>query len=61
MIAMAFALSRPVHGNIELGASASVPMQATLEQLRNGRTPKVVIWEIVERGLFSAFWLDPKL
>ncbi|MFT4516043.1 MAG: alginate O-acetyltransferase complex protein AlgJ [Planctomycetota bacterium] len=61
MIAMAIALSRPVQGNIELGAAASVPMQATLEQMRNGRTPKVVIWEIVERGMFSEFWLNPKL
>jgi hypothetical protein len=61
MTAVTFALGRPLHANIELGAASTEPMQATLEQLRNGRTPKLVIWEIVERGFFTEAWIDPIL
>ena len=61
MVAIAIALGRSVRANLDFGAGASVPMQATLAELRQGKQPKVVIWEMVERGLFEEFWLDPKL
>jgi hypothetical protein len=61
MNALMFTLGRPVHANIELGAASTEPMLTTLEQLRNGRKTKVVIWEIVERGFFSESWKTPSL
>lgn len=61
MNALMFTLGRPVHANIELGAASTEPMLTTLEQLRNGRKSKVVIWEIVERGFFSESWKTPSL
>jgi len=61
MIALSFGLARSVRANIIRGAAGILPLQATLEQLRPGQKAKVVVWEIVERGLFEGFWLDPKL
>lgn len=63
MAATSFALGRPVRAIITRGAAGILPLQRALADLRDGKigNAKVVIWEIVERGLFEGFWLDPKL
>lgn len=60
-VATTIALGRPVHAVNTLGANGLESMREVLALLRSGRKPKVVIWEIVERGLFEAQWRDPKL
>jgi alginate O-acetyltransferase complex protein AlgJ len=61
MVSLSLALSRPVRANIIRGAAGILPLQASLAELRAGTKAKVVVWELVERGLFEGFWLDPKL
>ncbi|MFN3241897.1 MAG: alginate O-acetyltransferase AlgX-related protein [Planctomycetota bacterium] len=61
MVAVSFALGRPVYGIIERGAPGIAPMQAALREIEAGARPKVVVWEIVERGFFTGQWLEPPL
>ena len=61
MVGLSIALARSVRANIIRGAAGILPLKATLAELRRGTKAKVVVWEIVERGLFEGFWLDPKL
>ena len=61
MNALSLGLGRPVRATIIRGAAGILPLKASLKELRQGTKAKVVVWEIVERGLFEGFWLDPKL
>lgn len=61
MVALSFGLGRPVRATIVHGAAGILPLKEVMTELRQGTTAKVVVWEIVERGLFEGFWLDPKL
>lgn len=61
MVALSLGLSRPVRATIVRGAAGILPLKKALPELREGTKAKVVVWEIVERGLFEGFWLDPKL
>ncbi len=61
MIAVAIALGRPLRDNSVRGSNGLASIKKTLEQLRSGQKPKLVIWELVERGLFEPVWADPKL
>lgn len=56
MKALSFALGRPVRAFIERGASGVSPMQKALQAIDDGLRPKVVVWEIVERGTVGAAW-----
>jgi len=59
--ALAFHLGRPVRGVIIRGAQGMLPLRAALDELRSGTRAKVVVWELVERGMFQGAWLDPEL
>ena len=59
--ALSLHLGRPVRGVIIRGAQGMKPLQAALDELRAGTRAKVVVWELVERGMFQGAWLDPKL
>lgn len=61
MVAVTMGLGRPVHLITNSGATGLGPIRNALKLLRSGKKPKLVIWEIVERGLFDAAWQDPKL
>lgn len=61
LTALTFALGRPVRATIIHGAAGILPLKEVMTELRQGTRAKVVVWEIVERGLFNGFWLDPKL
>jgi hypothetical protein len=37
------------------------PLRQALDELRAGTAAKVVVWELVERGLFDPVWRAPKL
>jgi len=56
--ALMLALGRPVRMVQENGAAGIVPMTSLLEQLEQPGAvlPKVVVWEVVERGLFEPTW-----
>lgn len=60
--ALMLALGRPIRMVQENGAASITPMRRALAELREpGRPrPKLVIWEIVERGFFEEPWRDPK-
>lgn len=60
--ALAFALGRPVYGRLQNGASALPPMRTALREIERGEVlPKVVVWQIVERGLRDAPWRSGEL
>lgn len=61
MVALSIGLARSVRANIIRGAAGILPLRATLDEMQIGTKAKVVVWEVVERGLFEGFWLDPKL
>ncbi|MCA8950955.1 MAG: hypothetical protein KDE27_15735 [Planctomycetes bacterium] len=54
--ALALALGRPVRAVIGFGASGFNGLHDLRDELREGTRAKVVVWEIVERGLFEARW-----
>jgi alginate O-acetyltransferase complex protein AlgJ len=56
--ALMLALGRPVRMVQENGATGIVPMTRLLEQLEQpgALLPKLVVWEVVERGLFEPSW-----
>ena len=59
MQALAFALGRPTRAFVERGASGVSPMKKALAAVENGLRPKVVVWEIVERGTVAKIWAEP--
>jgi hypothetical protein len=59
--ALAFALARPVRAVLEPGASGLPALHEVAEELRLGTRARVVVWEVVERGLFEADWADEVL
>lgn len=59
--ALMLALGRPVRGIIVRGPEGLLPLRAALPELRRGTQARIVVWEMVERGLFEGAWLDPKL
>ena len=61
--ALMLALGRPVRLVQESGAASLRPMRRLLGELAEpGRPrPKLVVWEIVERGLLEGDWGEPKL
>jgi len=59
--ALAFALARPVRAVLEPGASGLPALRAAAAELRQGTRARVVVWEIVERGLFEADWAAARL
>ncbi len=61
MNALALFLGRSVRAYIRRGAVGMLPLQAALPELRAGTKAKVVVWEIVERGIFDPVWRQPKL
>lgn len=61
MNALSLALGRAVRGVIVRGAQGMLPLREALAELRQGTKAKVVVWELVERGMFEGAWLDPKL
>jgi hypothetical protein len=60
-VALSYSLGRPLRTSIRFGATGLASLQAALPELRAGTKAKVVVWDIVERGFFSAEWQDPKL
>ncbi|MBX3463764.1 MAG: hypothetical protein KF830_11380 [Planctomycetes bacterium] len=59
--ALSLALGRPVRVVLARGAGGTEPARALLQRLAQGARPKVVVWEIVERGLLEDEWADPRL
>lgn len=61
--ALELALGRPVHFWQDDGASGLRPIRRALADLADPASPRpaVLVWEIVERGLFEAGWRDPGL
>ena len=59
--ALALALGRPVRVISELGASGLRPLRRVVDELRQGTRAKVVIWELVERGLLEIDYEQVKL
>jgi hypothetical protein len=59
--ALSLALGRPVRAVLERGAGGTEPARAVVRLLEQGVRPKLVIWEIVERGLFEEEWRAPGL
>lgn len=59
--ALALALGRPVRAVIDYGAAGLAPLRAVAAELRAGTAAKVVVWEIVERGLFTVDWARQQL
>lgn len=57
--ALALQLGRPIRWTIRFGASGLASLRAALPELRSKTRAKVVVWEIVERGYFSAEWATP--
>jgi len=59
--ALVFALGRPVRVFQDNGAGGIVPMRRVLGELAapGAPRPKVVVWEIVERGFFEDGWRAP--
>jgi hypothetical protein len=59
--ALAFALQRPVRSYIRRGASCLGALRDAVPELRAGTKARVVVWELVERGLFEPAWQAPVL
>lgn len=58
--ATALFLGRPIRTIIKKGPTGMNALQAALPELRAGTKAKVVIWDLVERGLFAPGWFDPQ-
>ena len=60
--ALSVALGRPVRAVEARGAGGTEPIRTVLRQLDDPAVarPRLVIWEIVERGLFEPEWRDPR-
>ena len=54
--ALALAMGRPVRTVVELGADGMGGLLAVRDELRAGTQARLVVWEIVERGLLEASW-----
>lgn len=59
--ALSLFLGRPVRTTIVRGAVGLEPLRAAVPELRAGTKAKVVIWELVERGMFDPVWREQKL
>jgi SGNH hydrolase-like domain, acetyltransferase AlgX len=59
--AAALFLGRPLRTVIARGAVGMKPLRLALDELRAGTAAKVVVWELVERGMFDPVWREPKL
>lgn len=59
--AVSLFLGRPLRTTIVRGAVGMAPLRAALPELRAGTKAKVVVWELVERGIFDPVWREPKL
>ncbi|MFY9343614.1 MAG: hypothetical protein WAT39_14050 [Planctomycetota bacterium] len=59
--AIALWLGRPLRVNIHYGATGLASLREVLPELRAGTKAKVVVWEIVERGIFDPAWRDQRL
>jgi hypothetical protein len=57
--ALALCLGRPVRTVIERGAAGILSLQKAKVELQRGTKAKVVVWEIIERGLFDPPWYPP--
>lgn len=55
-VALALVLGRPVRMVMKPGASGLSAIREVLDELRRGTQAKVVVWEIVERGLMDKGW-----
>jgi hypothetical protein len=63
MQALMLALGRPVRGVLGNGATGLSPMQTALAELADPATavrPKLVVWELVERGFSEPGWRQPR-
>ncbi|MBZ0150393.1 MAG: hypothetical protein K8J09_02590 [Planctomycetes bacterium] len=58
--ALALCLGRPVRTVIERGAAGILSLQKAKVELQRGTKAKVVVWEIIERGLFDPPWYPPR-
>lgn len=54
--ALALVLGRPIRAVTGLGASGFAGLYEIQDELRAGTQSRIVVWEIVERGLFEADW-----
>ncbi|MCA8977239.1 MAG: hypothetical protein KDC98_21130, partial [Planctomycetes bacterium] len=54
--ALALALGRPVRAIINHGASGVASLREFQDELRQGTEARLVVWEIIERGLFEVQW-----
>jgi hypothetical protein len=59
--ALSLCLGRPLRKIIKVGAEGILPLESALPELQQGTRAKVVVWELVERGMFVGRWLAPKL
>jgi hypothetical protein len=57
--ALALQLGRPIRWTIRFGASGLGALRVALPELQSKTRAKVIVWEIVERGYFSAEWASP--
>jgi hypothetical protein len=57
--ALSLALGRPVRTVMARGAGGVEPARTLLRELAAGARPKLVVWEIVERGLLEDEWREP--
>ena len=58
--AAALFLGRPLRTLIARGAVGMQPLRQAQDELQRGTKAKVVVWELVERGLFDAVWHAPQ-
>jgi len=58
---LALSLGRPVRAILGHGASGMAPLHTFAAELKRGTKAKVVVWEIVERGLFEVDWATAQL
>ncbi|MCK5944962.1 MAG: hypothetical protein KAI24_23445, partial [Planctomycetes bacterium] len=61
MEAISFALGRPLFAVLRRGAPGLESLRDALGRIEAGARPKVLVWEIVERGLFADAWRSPRL
>lgn len=58
-VAISYALGRPTRAFITPGASGILPLRDALAAIQAGLRPKLVLWEIVERGSVEQIWKEP--
>lgn len=59
--AIALFLGRSLRTTIAYGAVGLEPLRRAVPELRAGTKAKVVVWEIVERGIFDPVWREQRL